>query len=293
MVRPTLIDLNPTELIHYPFMISFNKCTGSCNVLSLKICVPKETKPLNVKVFGMITNINEAKTMTKHIPCQYSCTACNSNHKWNNETCQYNCKNYRTCKKDYSLNSSTCIWDNSKYLRSIANTSVIKYDEIITVVDIVSIKKTNTIATNVASTDSINCHSIKVRDCYILQTVLLVIILLLIIIIMRNKKTLMQKQNKNVKNDFKKVLIKNRTCYYFDGIIKLEDFDLERILIDEKAHENILIYDISSKTLFDSKPLRTRFDKIDGFIRIYDGTRYLTLFGTEKYDAIYDKINIL
>ena len=41
------------------------------------------------------------------------------------------------------------------------------------------------------------------------------------------------------------------------------------------------------------KPLRIRFDKIDGFIRIYDGTRYLTLFGSEKYDAIYNKIRYL
>ena len=28
-------------------------------------------------------------------------------------------------------------------------------------------------------------------------------------------------------------------------------------------------------------PLRIRFDKIDGFIRVYDETRYLVLFGTE------------
>ena len=28
-----------------------------------------------------------------------------------------------------------------------------------------------------------------------------------------------------------------------------------------------------------------RLDKIDGFMRIYDGTRYLILFGSEKYDA--------
>ena len=38
------------------------------------------------------------------------------------------------------------------------------------------------------------------------------------------------------------------------------------------------------------KPLRIKLDKIDGFIRIYDGIRYLTLFGCEKYDAIYNKI---
>ena len=48
-----------------------------------------------------------------------------------------------------------------------------------------------------------------------------------------------------------------------------------------------MIYDISCKTLFDSKPLRIRFGKIDGFIGIYDETRYLTLFDSEEYEAIY------
>ena len=49
--------------------------------------------------------------------------------------------------------------------------------------DIVSTKMISTIATNVASDTSMNCHSKKVRDCYIFHTVLLVIILLLILII--------------------------------------------------------------------------------------------------------------
>ena len=91
-------------------------------------------------------------------------------------------------------------------------------------------------------------------------------------------------------NEFKKVRIKYRTCYYFDDIIKLEDFDLDNILIDKKSHENILIYNISYKTLLDSKPLSIRFDQIDGLTKIYDETRYLTLFGSEKYKAIYNRI---
>ena len=49
------------------------------------------------------------------------------------------------------------------------------------------------------------------------------------------------------KNELKKVRIKNRKYYFFDGIIKLEDFNLDNILIDEKTCENILIYDISYK----------------------------------------------
>ena len=94
-------------------------------------------------------------------------------------------------------------------------------------------------------------------------------------------------------NEIKKVRIKNCTCYYFDDTIKLEDFDPDNILIDEKSHENTLVYDISYKTLIGSKPLRIRFDKIDGITRIYDGARYLRLFGTKKYDAIYDRIRYL
>ena len=71
-----------------------------------------------------------------------------------------------------------------------------------------------------------------------------------------------------------KVLIKNRTCYYFDDIIKFEDFEFDNILLDEESNENILIYDISCKTLIGVKSLRIRFDKIDGLIKVYDGTRY-------------------
>ena len=39
--------------------------------------------------------------------------------------------------------------------------------------------------------------------------------------------------------------------------------------------------------------LRIRFDKIDGFIRFYDGARYLVLFRSEKYDFIYSRIRYL
>ena len=91
-------------------------------------------------------------------------------------------------------------------------------------------------------------------------------------------------------NELKKVRIKNHTCDYFADVIELEDFHIDNILIDEKSHGNILIYDISYKTLIDPKPLRIRFDKTDGFIRIYDGARYLKLFGSEEYDAIYNRI---
>ena len=74
MVRPTLIYLNPVELIYYPLIISLGKYNGSCNVLSPETCVPKETKNINVTAFNMMTNKNKTKTMTKHILCDCKCS---------------------------------------------------------------------------------------------------------------------------------------------------------------------------------------------------------------------------
>ena len=96
MVRLTIVYMNPVELKYYPFMTSLNKCTGSCNVFSPKICVPKETKDIYVKTFNIITKKDEGKAMAEHISCNCKCkfnsTTWNSKQKWNNKTCQYECK---------------------------------------------------------------------------------------------------------------------------------------------------------------------------------------------------------
>ena len=189
MVRPTLIDMDPVKLKHYPFMISLNKCSGNRNVLTPKIYVPKEIK-------DMVSIKTEDKAMTEHISYdskrKFNSTTCNSNQEWNNKTCQCECINYHKCEKENSWNPRTCICENSKYLKSIANTSATECDANIIAIDyvstkkanIITIKETKAIATNVTSTASINCHSKKeVRDGHILDTVLLTIILLLIIII--------------------------------------------------------------------------------------------------------------
>ena len=41
-----------------------------------------------------------------------------------------------------------------------------------------------------------------------------------------------------------------------------------------------------------AKQFRIKFDQVDGFIRIYDGTIYLVLFASDKYDVIYNRIII-
>ena len=136
-------------------MISFNKCTGSCNVLSPKACVPKVTKYINFKAFNTTTNKDEAKTVKEHISshfkCKFNSTTCNLNQEWNNKTCQWECKNYHKCKNDYSWNPSTCICENSKHLKSVVDTSVTECDETVIAMNNISTKKTNTIPTNESS----------------------------------------------------------------------------------------------------------------------------------------------
>ena len=76
--------------------------------------------------------------------------------------------------------------------------------------------------------------------------------------------------------------IKSRARCYFDGRLKIEDFDFCDISLDKKSYQNTLIYGISYKTLISTKTFRIRFDKVDVLIRVYDGTRYLVLIGSEK-----------
>ena len=66
MIRPFLIDLNPVELKYHPFVISLDRCNRSCNYvndLSMKICVLIKTKDVNIKVFNIMANRNEAKRL--------------------------------------------------------------------------------------------------------------------------------------------------------------------------------------------------------------------------------------
>ena len=79
-------------------------------------------------------------------------------------------------------------------------------------------------------------------------------------------------------DEVKEIDIKNCICYYFNYIIKIKDFDFTNILINDKSYKNILFCNISYKALFGAKPLRIRFNKLEGFIRVYDETRYLVLF---------------
>ena len=92
--------------------MKLDRCVGSCNDindLSNKVCVPNKTEHLNLRMFNMITRINESKTLNVDV----------------------NVKHAMRVKKDYVWNPATCNFENGKYLASIMDDSAIKCDEII------------------------------------------------------------------------------------------------------------------------------------------------------------------
>ena len=51
------------------------------------------------------------------------------------QECQYECKNFRKCKKDYCWNPSACVCENNKYSNIIADDLKIVCDKIIHVIE--------------------------------------------------------------------------------------------------------------------------------------------------------------
>ena len=95
-------------------MFSTVKCTVNFNVLCPKICVPKEAKDIYVKVLhNTISNGIIKHGITKHANVNPKIIV--MQRRW-----------YLEC---------TCICENSRYLKSIADTSVAACDEIIIVMN--------------------------------------------------------------------------------------------------------------------------------------------------------------
>ena len=135
-------------------------------------------------------------------------------------------------------------------------------------------------------------------DCFISHTVLLLIIALFIIRIICQhyvshrtpQKTYCCTNNVKIENnEFYKIVIKNCTYYHLDDIIKFQDFDFANISLDEKSYEKTLIYDVLYKTYTDAKTLHIMSVEVNRFIRDYDVTKYLVLFGLETNNAICDR----
>ena len=85
-------------------------------------------------------------------------------------------------------------------------------------------------------------------------------------------------------NKVKDIDIKNRTCYFFNDIINIENVDPNSIKIDEKSYKSILIYYIECGTIKDWKyikiycanPLYLIFSNVSECFEEKNGNKNLT-----------------
>ena len=122
--RSKTIDVNSDEPVFYPYSIKVNKCSRSCNNINnpyAKICVPDVIKNINVKVFNLMSRINETRHIIWHQTCKCICrlsaSICNSRLIFNKDKFRCECKELidkGICDEGFIFNPSTCECDCDK-----------------------------------------------------------------------------------------------------------------------------------------------------------------------------------
>ena len=93
------------------------------------ICVPDVVKNLNIKVFNLMSRIDESRHIEWHktwkCECKFGANICNNKQRWNNHKCRCECKELidkGVCDKGFLWNPSNCececdkVCDVSEYL---------------------------------------------------------------------------------------------------------------------------------------------------------------------------------
>ena len=108
--------------------------------------------------------------------------------------------------------------------------------------------------------------------------------------------------------DIKQINIKNRTYYFFNDMINIEEFDSNLLRIDKKSYKNIDIYYIGYITIKDFDYVRINhvhslyliIGETGGYIKEKNGNKYLTFASTdknkellEKYTKLWDEIKYM
>ena len=109
-------------------------------------------------------------------------------------------------------------------------------------------------------------------------------------------------------NKVKDIDIKNYRYYFFDDIINIKIFDLNKNKIDEKSYRDILVSYIGYVMIKDQKdvkinnvnPLQLIINKVNGYFEETNTNKYLTLVFVndskekiEKYKELWIKIRDL
>ena len=90
-----VIDLNHDRLRYYQFMVSYNRCKGSCDILDILDCsasrtfFPNVAEVVSLNTFIIITWIEESKILKKSFSykckCKFDCRISIPKQKYNND----------------------------------------------------------------------------------------------------------------------------------------------------------------------------------------------------------------
>ena len=96
----------------------------------------------------------------------------------------------------------------------------------------------------------------------------------------------------------KQINIKNRTYYFYNDIIDIENFDSSMLKLDKKSYKDIGIYNIgyiTIKKIGDCKninsvnPLYLRITHASGYIEEINGDKYITFDSTDENKKLLKK----
>ena len=96
----------------------------------------------------------------------------------------------------------------------------------------------------------------------------------------------------------KQIEIKNRTYYFYNDIINIEEFNSSLLKIDKKSYKDIDIYYIGYITIkkigdceniYSVNPLYLVIGKVDGYIEENNGNKYLVFDSAELCSTDEDK----
>ena len=92
---------------------------------------------MSIKVFDLMSRINETRHKSWHETCTYKCrshtSVCNDKQRWNNDKCRYRCKELidkGICDKrsNWNLSIYDCECDRSCNVGEYLNYKIVKVD---------------------------------------------------------------------------------------------------------------------------------------------------------------------
>ena len=96
----------------------------------------------------------------------------------------------------------------------------------------------------------------------------------------------------------KQINIKNRTYYFYNDIIDIENFDAKLLKIDKKSYKDIDIFNIGYVTkkkigncmnINSVNPLYLGITRVNGYIEEKDSNKYLVFDSTDKNKELLQK----